>query len=81
MWMLPVWTANQHGAGLKVTASSLRFAAEEIKHFEDLFNENEGVFSYDKNPHLPQNYKKQCFLFFFVCMFYDNQFSDHATFQ
>ena len=38
----------------------LRFAAEAI--FEDLFNENGEVFSYDKNSHLPQNYKKQCSL-------------------
>ena len=32
------------------------------QYFKDLFNENGGVFSYDKNPHLPQNYKKQCSL-------------------
>ena len=31
-------------------------------YFEDLFAENEGVLSYDKNRHLPQNYIKQCFL-------------------
>ena len=32
------------------------------RYFDDLFNENGGVFSYDKNPPLPQNYKKQCSL-------------------
>ena len=39
------------------------------QYFEYLFNEKGGVFSYDKNPHLPQNYKKkQCSLC--VCVFY-----------
>ena len=28
------------------------------QYFKDVFNENGGVFSYDKNPHFPQNYKK-----------------------
>ena len=32
------------------------------QYFEDLLNQNGGVFSCDKNPHLPQNSKKQCSL-------------------
>ena len=32
------------------------------QYFEDLLNENGGVFSYDKNPYLPHNYKIQCSL-------------------
>ena len=32
------------------------------QYLEDLFHENGGVFSYNKNPDLPQNYKTQCFL-------------------
>ena len=35
-----------------------------------LVNENGGVFSYDNNPHLPQNFKKQCSLFVCVCVFH-----------
>ena len=50
----PTWRAFQSYGVM------LRFAAETI--FEDLLNENGGIFSYDKNPYLPQNYKKQCSL-------------------
>ena len=39
------------------------------QYFEYLFNEKGGVFSYDKNPHLPQNYKKTM-LSLCVCVFY-----------
>ena len=57
--MLPVAMAIQHVARFKVTASSCDLSQRQ--YFEDVFNENQGgVFSYDKNPHLPQNYKKQC---------------------
>ena len=45
----------------KVTASCCDLPQRQ--YFKDLFNENGGVFFfYDKNPHLPQNYKKQCSL-------------------
>ena len=61
MWMLPLVTAIQHVARFKVTASCSDLPQRQ--YFEDLFNENGGIFSYDKNPHLPQNYiKKQCSL-------------------
>ena len=60
----PTWRAFQSYGVM------LRFAAEAI--FKDLFNKNGGVFSNDKNPHLPQNYKKNNALslslfFLFVC--------------
>ena len=32
------------------------------QYFEDLFNENGEVFSYDKNSHLPQNLKNNVLL-------------------
>ena len=40
----------------KVTASCCDLPQRQ--YFKDLFNENGGVFAFDKNPHLPQNYKK-----------------------
>ena len=40
----------------KVTASCCDLPQRQ--YFEDLFNENGGVFSYDKSAHLSQNYKK-----------------------
>ena len=54
--MLPVATAIQHGARFKVTASCCDLPQRQ--YFEGLFNENGGVFYYDKNPHLPWNYEK-----------------------
>ena len=54
--MLPLVTAIQHVARFKVTASCCDLPQRQ--YFEDLFNENGGIFSYDKNPHLPQNYIK-----------------------
>ena len=60
MWILLVSTAIQHGARFKVTASCCDLPQRQ--YFEDLLNENGGVFSYDKNSYLPQNYKKQCSL-------------------
>ena len=66
--MLAVATAIQHGAFFKNTASCCDLPQRQ--YFEDLVNENRGVLSYYKNPHLLQNYKKQCSLFWFVCMFY-----------
>ena len=53
----PTWRAFQ---SIVSTASCCDLPQRQ--YFEDLFNENGGVFSYDKNPHLPQNYKKQCSL-------------------
>ena len=61
----PTWRAFQSYGVI------LRFAAEAI--FKDLFNKNGVVFSYDKNPHLPQNYEKKTMLslsLFFVCVSY-----------
>ena len=55
MWR--VATAMQHGARLKIMASCCDLPQRQ--YFGDLFDENRGVFSYDKNPHLPQKYKKQ----------------------
>ena len=54
--MLPLVTAIQHVAQFKVTASCCDLPQRQ--YFEDLFNENGGIFSYDKNPHLPPNYIK-----------------------
>ena len=54
--MLPLVTAIQHVARFKVTASCCDLPQRQ--YFEDPFNENGGIFSYDKNPHLPQNYIK-----------------------
>jgi len=54
--MLPVATTIQHVACFKVTASCGDLPQRQ--YFEDIFNENGGIFSYDKNPHLPQNYIK-----------------------
>ena len=54
--MLPVVAAIQHVARFKVTASCCDLLQRQ--YFEDPFNENGGIFSYDKNPHLPQNYIK-----------------------
>ena len=54
--MLPVATAIQHGARFKVTASCCDLPQRQ--YFEDLFNENGGVFLYDKSAYLSQNYKK-----------------------
>ena len=51
--MLPVATAIQHVARFKVTASC--YDLPQRQYFEELFNENGGIFSYDKNPRLPQN--------------------------
>ena len=42
--MLPVATAIQHGAPFKVTASCCDLPQRQ--YFEDLFNENGGVFSF-----------------------------------
>ena len=47
---------NPTWARFKVTPSCCDLPQRQ--YFKDLFNENGGVFSYDKNPHLPQNYKK-----------------------
>ena len=58
--MLPVATAIQHGVRFKVTASCCDLLQRQ--YFEDLLNQNGGVFSCDKNSHLPQNSKKQCSL-------------------
>ena len=54
--MLPVATAIQPGARFKVTVSCFDFPRRQ--YFEDLFNKNGGVFSHDKNPHLPQLFIK-----------------------
>ena len=46
------------------------------QYFEDLFNENGGVFSYDKNRLLPQNYKKNALFFllvWFMCILQKRQ--------
>ena len=58
--MLPIAKAIQRGARFKVKASCCDLPQRQ--YFEDLFHEIEGVFSYNKNPDLPQNYKKQCSL-------------------
>ena len=47
--------SNGNPTAIKVTASCCDLPQRQ--YFEDLFNENEVVFSYDKNPHLPQNCK------------------------
>ena len=57
--MLPVAMAIQHGAQL--LRRHVAFMLQR-QYFEDPFNENGAVLSYDKNRHLPQNYKKQSFL-------------------
>ena len=62
--MLPVAMAIQHGTCFKVTAPFCDL--RQRQYFEDLFNENGGVFSYDKNPLLPQNYKKNVLFFLLV---------------
>ena len=54
--MLPVSTAIEYGAPFKVTASCCDLPQRQ--YFEDLFNENGGVFLYDKSAYLSQNYKK-----------------------
>ena len=55
--MLPVATAIQHGTRFKVTASCCDLPQRQ--YFEDLCNENAGVFFHDKSPHMPHNFKKQ----------------------
>ena len=66
--------AIQHGTRFKVTAPCCDLWQRQ--YFEDLFNENGGVFSYDKNPLLPQNYKKNALFFllvWFMCILQKRQ--------